>query len=92
MQSLKLKTEKDLQIDLEEINYNPYDVIFANGIYNVQTGHMRDGCPTDCYIAANAAKIPSEKGKKRSSPMTQNVLWSMTSSSRLPAVIRKSSV
>ena len=60
----QLKTEKDLQIDLEEINYNPYDVIFANGIYNVQTGHMRDGCPTDCYIAANAAKFRPKKGKK----------------------------
>ena len=77
----QLKTEKDLQIDLEEINYNPYDVIFANGIYNVQTGHMRDGCPNSV-----------RKREKRSSPMTQNVLWSMTSSSRLPAVIRKSSV
>lgn len=60
----QLKTEKDLQIDLEEINYNPYDVIFANGIYNVQTGHMRDGCPMDCYIAANAAKFRPKKGKK----------------------------
>ena len=60
----QLKTEKDLQIDLEEINYNPYDVIFANGIYNVQTGHMRDACPTDCYIAANAAKFRPKKGKK----------------------------
>lgn len=65
----QLKTEKDLQIDLEEINYNPYDVIFANGIYNVQTGHMRDGCPMDCYIAANAVKFRPKKGK-RSSPMT----------------------
>lgn len=60
----QLKTEKDLQIDLDEINYNPYDVIFANGIYNVQTGHMRDGCPMDCYIAANAAKFRPKKGKK----------------------------
>lgn len=60
----QLKTEKDLQIDLEEINYNPYDVIFANGIYNVQTGHMRDGCPMDCYIAANAVKFRPKKGKK----------------------------
>ena len=60
----QLKTEKDLRIDIDDVDYDPYDVIFANGIYNVKTGQMRDGCPTDCYIAANAAKFRPKKGKK----------------------------
>ena len=60
----QLKTEKDLRIDIDDVDYDPYDVIFANGIYNVKTGHMRDGCPMDCYIAANAVKFRPKKGKK----------------------------
>ena len=70
----QLKMGKDLQIDLEEIKYNPYDVIFANGIYNVQTGHMRDGCPMDCYIAANAVKFRPKKGKKIKSNDTERAV------------------
>lgn len=60
----QLKTEKDLRIDIDDVDYDPYDVIFANGIYNVKTGQMRDGCPMDCYIAANAVKFRPKKGKK----------------------------
>lgn len=87
----QLKTEKDLQIDLEEINYNPYDVIFANGIYNVQTGL----CAMDARWIAILLQMRQNFGlkrAKRSSSMTQNVLWSMIFSRRLPAVIRKSSI
>lgn len=60
----QLKTEKDLQLNLSEVEYDPHDVVFANGIYNTQTRTMREGRPADCYIAANATEFHPKKGKK----------------------------
>lgn len=60
----QLKTEKDLQIDLHDVEYDPYDVIFADGIYNVKDQTMRDGRPADYYITANAVKFRPKKYKR----------------------------
>lgn len=57
----QLKTEKDLQINLHDVEYDPYDVIFADGIYNVKDQTMRDGRPADYYITANAVKFRPKK-------------------------------
>lgn len=60
----QLKTEKDLQINLHDVEYDPYDVIFADGIYNVKDQTMRDGRPADYYITANAVKFRPKKYKR----------------------------
>lgn len=59
----QLKTEKDLQIDLNAVRYNPHDVVFANGVYNIEAQQLREGRPADCFIAANATEFHSKKGK-----------------------------
>lgn len=59
----QLKTEKDLQIDLNAIHYDPHDVVFANGVYDIAAQQMREGRPADCFIAANAAEFHPKKGK-----------------------------
>lgn len=59
----QLKTEKDLQIDLAVVRYDPHDFVFANGVYNLSAQQMREGRPADCFIAANAAEFHPKKGK-----------------------------
>lgn len=59
----QLKTEKDLQVDLGTVHYDPYDFVFANGVYNIETQQMREGRPADCFIAANATEFHPKRGK-----------------------------
>lgn len=59
----QLKTEKDLRVDMDAIRYDPHDFVFANGVYDISTQQMRDGCPADCFIAANATEFHPQKGK-----------------------------
>lgn len=59
----QLKTEKDLQIDLNAVRYDPHDFVFANGVYNIETQQMREGRPADYFIAANATEFHPKRGK-----------------------------
>ena len=59
----QLKTEKDLQIDLNTVRYDPHDFVFANGVYDIAAQQMREGRPADCFIAANATEFHPKRGK-----------------------------
>lgn len=59
----QLKTEKDLQINLNAVHYDPHDFVFANGVYDIAAQQMREGRPSDCFVAANATEFHPKRGK-----------------------------
>ncbi len=59
----QLETEADLVIDLADISYNPAEIVFSNGIYNVRSNAMRNGEPDDYYISSNSVSFHSKLGK-----------------------------
>lgn len=53
----QLETEPQLQVDLEQVHYDPAELVFRNGVYNVITHEMRAATPSDYFLFCNQTEF-----------------------------------
>lgn len=53
----QLETEPQLQVDLEQVHYDPAELVFRNGVYNVITHEMRAATPLDYFLFCNQTEF-----------------------------------
>lgn len=60
----QLRTEQDLERDLDRVAYDPCEIVFSNGVYNVKTREKRAGVPADLFVGANGTAFRPKRGKE----------------------------
>ena len=61
-----IKTTRDIHINLYEYEHPYYEVVFANGIYNVFTGQIREATPDDYILYFNRIEYNPNNAKRNS--------------------------